>query len=125
MEPDDIIAGLRTSSAKAVLAEAVGHAEELAPLVYALAGKFCEGVYLVPDDSELLFNGLHVLAAARHPGLCDHLIEIARQPDEELDRLFPHYATTSLARLFLSVWDRGAEPLFTLIEHADIAPDAK
>ena len=125
MEYDDIIAGLRTPNAKAALTAAVGHAEELAPVVYALAGKFCEGVHLLPDDAELLFNGLHVLAAARHPGLCDHLIEIARQSDDTLDQLFPHHAPISLARLLLSVWDRGAAPLFTLIERADMVHDAK
>ena len=125
MEHDDIIAGLRTPNAKVALTEAVGHAEALAPVVYALAGKFCEGVHLLPDDAELLFNGLHVLAAARHPGLCDHLIEIARQPEDMLNQLFPDHAPISLTRLILSVWDRGAEPLFTLIERADMVHDAK
>ena len=38
---DDIIAGLRAPNAKAALADAVGHVAELAPAVYALAGKFC------------------------------------------------------------------------------------
>jgi hypothetical protein len=85
----DIIAGLRAPNAKAALADAVGHVEELAPAVYALAGKFCQGVHLLPAGGDLLFNGLDVLAAARHPGLCDHLIEIARQPDDALDHLFP------------------------------------
>lgn len=87
MDYDDIIAGLGTSDANAALAEAVSHAEELAPTVYALAEKFCEGIHLLPADGDLLFNGLHVLAATRHPGLCDHLIEIARQPDDELNQL--------------------------------------
>jgi uncharacterized protein len=125
MEYDDIIAGLRTSNAKAPLAEAVAHAGALAPAVYGLAGKFCKGIHLLPADSDLLFNGLHVLAAARHPGLCDHLIEIARQPDDELNQLFPDHAPISLARLILSVWDRGAGPLFALIEHADMGHGAK
>jgi hypothetical protein len=106
MEHDAIIAGLRASNAKPALAEAVGHADALAPAVCGLAGKFCEGIHLLPADSDLLFNGLHVLAAARHPGLCDHLIEIARQPDDELNQLFPDHAPISLARLILSVGSR-------------------
>lgn len=125
MDYKDIIAGLRTSNAADILLEAVGHADELAPVVYTLADKFCHSVHLLPADNRLLFNGLHVLAAVRHPGLCDHLIEIARQTDDELDQLFPHHAPISLARLLLSIWDRGAEPLLTLIEHADMVPDAK
>jgi hypothetical protein len=66
---DDIIAALGAPNAKAALADAVGDVEELAPAVYALAGKFCQGVHLLPADGDLLFSGLHVLAAARHPGL--------------------------------------------------------
>ena len=124
MDYKDIIAGLRTSNAADILLEAVGHADELAPVVYTLADKFCHSVHLLPADNRLLFNGLHVLAAVRHPGLCDHLIEIARQTDDELDQLFPHHAPISLARLLLSIWDRGTEPLLTLIEHADMVPDA-
>jgi len=125
MEHDAIIASLRAPDAEGALAEAVGHADALAPAVYGLASKFCEGIHLLPADSNLLFNGLHVLAAARHPSLCDHLIEIARQPDDELNQLFPDHAPISLARLILSVWDRGAEPLFALIQHADMGHSAK
>jgi hypothetical protein len=80
---------------------------------------------LLPAETELLFNGLHILAAARHPGLCDQVIAIARQSAEQLDCLFPDHTAISLARLLLSVWDRGADTLFHLIEHADMAPEAK
>ena len=125
MTIDEIIAALRTQSAAAALTAGVAHADDLAPVIYAIAARFCDGVYLVPADNELLFNGLHVLAAARHPGLCDQVIAIARQMDDELDQLFPDHATVSLARLLLSVWHRGADSLFTLIEHADMATDAK
>lgn len=98
MEHDAIIiASLRAPDAKGALAEAVRHADALAPTVYGLASKFCEGIYLLPADSNLLFNGLHVLAAARHPSLCDHLIEIVRQPDDELNQLFPDHAPASRA----------------------------
>ena len=48
------------------------------------------------------------------------IVVLARQPEYELNQLFPDYAPVSLARLLLSVWDRGAEPLVTLIEHADM-----
>lgn len=125
MTIDEIIAALRTQSAAAALTAGVAHADDLAPVIYAIAARFCDGVYLVPADNELLFNGLHVLAAARHPDLCDQVIAIARQMDDELDQLFPDHATVSLARLLLSVWHRGADSLFTLIEHADMATDAK
>jgi hypothetical protein len=38
---------------------------------------------------------------------------------------FPDQTAVSLARLLLSVWDRGADSLSDLIEHPDIAPEAK
>lgn len=125
MQLEDITAALATADAKAALPMAVAQADALAPAIYALAGKFSKGVYLLPADRNLLFHGLHVLAAARHPGLCEHVLEIARQPEDDLERLFPYHASVSLARLLLSVWDRDAGELFTLIEHADIETDAK
>ncbi len=124
MTLDEIIATLKTGEDTAALTAGVAHAGELAPAVYTIADKFCQGVHLLPDDNELLFNGLHVLAAARHPGLCYHLIYIAQQPAGQVDTLFPDHATVSLARLLLSVWDRNAGELFDLIEHADMATDA-
>jgi uncharacterized protein len=127
MTLDEIIAALKSMSAvpTAALAAGMAHADELAPVVYAIADKFCRGVLLLPAETELLFKGLHVLAAARHPGLCGQVIAIARQSAEQLDCLFPDHTAVSLARLLLSVWDRGPDSLFDLIEHADMAPEAK
>jgi hypothetical protein len=121
---EEIITALRTQNPAAALTAGVAHAHELAPVVYAIAGKFCRGVHLLPIDNELLFNGLHVLAAARHPGLGDQVIAIARQSGDQLDQLFPDHVTVSLARLLVSVWDQEADSLFTLIEHAGMAPEA-
>jgi uncharacterized protein len=127
MSLDEIIAALKSTNAvsTAALAAGVAHADGIAPVVYTIADKFCHGIHLLPVETELLFNGLHILAAARHPGLCDQVIAIARQSAEQLDCLFPDHTTISLARLLLSVWDRGAESLFNLIEHADMAAEAK
>jgi uncharacterized protein len=124
MTQDEIIAALQTENAAAALTAGVAHANELAPQIYAMADKFCAGIHLLPRDNKLLFNGLHVLAAAKHPGLCDYLLGIARQDPSQLDQLFPDHVTISLARLLLSVWDREPVHLFELIEHADMAPEA-
>ena len=127
MDIDDCIKGLRSSDTvpKAALTAGLAHADALAPMVFALAEKLCRGVYLMPDDNELLFNGLHILAAARHPGLLDHIVMLARQPADDLNRLFPDYVPTGLARLLLTTWDRPQAELFQLIEHADLVPEAK
>ena len=97
----------------------------MAPLVYAIADEFCRGVYLLPEENALLFYGLHILAAARHPKLLDHLMTIARQPYDELEHLFPDHISESLTRLLLSTWNNDADAFFQLIEHADLIPQAK
>ncbi len=127
MHIDDIIAALKApgSVPAAALTAAIDKAETLAPVIYALAGKQCRGVYLLPGDESLLFYGLHALAAARHPDLLERLLALARQPGNDLDRLFLANAGACLTRLLLSVWDRPATELFGLIEHADLAPEAK
>jgi uncharacterized protein len=123
MTLDEIIAALRIESATSALTAGMAHAAKLAPIIYAIADKFCDGVYLLPRDNVLLFNGLHVLAAAKHPDLCDHLMDIAEQDIALLNQLFPDHITTSFARLLLSVWDREAAELFDRIERAYMAPD--
>jgi uncharacterized protein len=127
MTLDEIIGALKTSDAvpKAGLAAGVAHADALAPLVFAVAGKFCRGIYLLPADNKLLFYGLNILAAARQPALLDQLLALARQPIDDLDRVFPHHTPISLQRLLLSAWDREAGELFQLIEHADLEPEVK
>ena len=72
---DEIIADLKSTSAAptAALSAGVVHADGLAAVIYPIADKFRNGVYLLPTDTELLLNGLHLLAAARHAGLCERV----------------------------------------------------
>jgi uncharacterized protein len=127
MTLDAIIAALKSSgpTPSSALTAAVAQAEALAPLVFGAAEKFCRGVHLLPGDSNVLFYGLHVLAAARHPGLLDQVLALARQPSEDLNQLFPEYITPGLSRILLNVWDRSLDDLLRLIEHADMGPEAK
>jgi hypothetical protein len=107
------------------LSAGVAKAEELAPLIFATTDKLRRGVYLLPEESALLFYGLHILAAARHPELFDHVVMLAQLPAEKLNQIFPDNMPTTLARLLLSGWNNDADALFKLIEHADLIPDAK
>lgn len=127
MTPDEITHTLRTSALPPdeTLMAAVAHAEALAPSVYEQLARFCRGVCLLREDEKLLFYGLHVLAAARHAELWPRLVALARAPAEELADLFAEHTSISLARLMLSVWDGDADALFRLIEHADMAVEAK
>ncbi len=127
MTLEDVTRALRTSKHQPdeALTAAVAHADALAPAVYEQLARFCRGVCLLPEDENLLFYGLHVLAAARHRKLWPRLVELARAPAEELSDLFVEHTPISLARLMLSVWDGDPDALFRLIEHADMADEAK
>jgi uncharacterized protein len=127
MPLDDIRTKLCTAKAVPVdaLRAAVAHADALADDVYALADKFCRGVYLFPAQDKLLFHGLHVLGAARHVGLYPCLVSLLRHNKNDLDHLFPDHGSASMTRLMLSVWDGDADALFHMIEFADLAESAK
>jgi uncharacterized protein len=127
MTLDEITSALKLpdTTPLAALRAGVAKTDELAPLVFAIADKLCRGVYLLPEESDLLFYGLHILAAARHPELFDRVVMIARQSEEQLNQIFPHHIPTTLARLLLSVWNNDADTLFELIEHGEMISDAK
>jgi len=127
MPPDEITRAIRsadTASPEALRA-GVAEANVLAPTIFAAAEKLCRGVYLLPEDNNLLFHGLHILAAARHPDLLQHVLAMVRLPEPELDQIFPDYASISLARLLISCWQGDDGLLFDLTEHADLVLDAK
>src|SRR6266567_4317616 len=70
----------------AALTHAVGRAGELAPPVIALVDKAADGVYLTPKQANLLFWGIHVLAAARRTELYRPLMRMLRQcPADHLE----------------------------------------
>lgn len=123
MTLDDIRAALSAPTETLpvdALRGAVRQADVLAPEIYAVADKFCGGRFLLPRDANLLFFGLHALAAARHADLYPCLLDLIRV-DDDLDLLFHDHASTSLAQLMLSVWDGDADALFHKLEHADLS----
>jgi len=127
MTLDEIILALRSPDAPpaAALTAGVAMADELAPLVYAIADKFSDGIYLLPGENATLLYGLYILAAAKHPELLDSVMAMIEQPESELDQLFPNRIATCLTQLLLSVWNDDTDVLFQAIEHANLIPDAK
>ncbi|MBV9221985.1 MAG: DUF1186 domain-containing protein, partial [Methylobacteriaceae bacterium] len=66
MTPEEIRAQLENADGiPAALPEAVAQAGALAPDVIAVVDAAARGVYLMPKQENLLFFGLHALAAAR------------------------------------------------------------
>ncbi len=80
----EIVHGLETTRWRvdATLRRAVGHAAEIAPAVIGLVEKAAAGVYLIPKQENLLFWGIHVLAAARRTELYRPLLGLLRQCEE-------------------------------------------
>lgn len=127
MTVDDIATALAADGAlpKAAMREGVGLANELAPRVYVIAEKLCRGTFLIPTDNRLLLYGLPILAAARHDGLREHVLALARQPGANLEQLYPDYATVGLGRLIVTCWDGDREQLFGLIRDPAVNAEVK
>jgi yecA family protein len=110
----EIIRHLETARRRpdAVLREAVGQADAIAAAVIPLVEDAADGVYLLPKQQNLLFWGIHVLAAARWIALYRPLLRMVRALDEyELEALIGDAATETLARVVLSVFDGDPAPL--------------
>src|SRR5437870_11795357 len=115
----EIVQALETAKGRpdAALTAAVRRADEIAPTVIALVEKAADGVYLIPKQADLLFWGIHVLAAGRCTGLYRPLLRLIRERDErDLDRLLGHVTTETLSRLIISVFDGDSRPLLEACE---------
>ena len=62
MTLDEIISALKSSDTTpmAALRAGIAKTDELAPLIFAIADRLCSGVYLLPEENNLLFYGLHI-----------------------------------------------------------------
>lgn len=124
---DDIIHELRTSAGvpKEALRAGVAEAVEMRPRIDALAAKLVDGVWLVPEDEQLLFYGLHVLAAARDTAIWPRLADILKLPDADIDRTFGDGAVETLARLILSCHAGETAELLALVADGQVGWHAK
>jgi uncharacterized protein len=127
MTLEEITSALKSSNPPSADALQAGVAEagRLAPLVFDLADRLCEGVFLLPEESALLRCGLTILAASKHPGLYSCLLKLSRLEQSELEPVFPLHISDSLTRLLLSVWDRDADALFAAIENGELIPEVR
>ena len=124
---EEIISALKSPGAPSAdaLRAGVGKADELAPAVFGLVDKLCDGTYLLPEDSRLLHCGLTVLAAAKYRGLFPYLLKLTRLTEDELEQLFSVRAPESLTRLLLSVWDGNSDAVFAAIEDSELISDVR
>ena len=122
MTLDEIIHELRTSAGvpKEALRAGVAEAASLRPHIEALATKLVDGVWLLPEDEQLLFYGLHVLVAARHTAIWPRLSDILNRPDADIDRTFGDGAVETLARLILSCHAGEPTDLLALVTDTQV-----
>ena len=107
MTIDEIINELSTSAGvpREALRAGVADFASLRPRVLELARKLIDGVWLLPDDAQLLLCGLHVLAAAKDTTAWPVLRDILKRPDEDIERFIGLGAAEVCSRLTLSLWD--------------------
>jgi uncharacterized protein len=97
----------------AALGAAVANADALAPDVIALMKKAADGVYLMPNQENLVYFGAHALAAARVTTAFPAFVGLLNQPKHVLERLLGH----NLPGLLLGLYDGNPDPLFAAIEN--------
>jgi len=112
--PADFIADLRRARARRdeTLRLAVDCAGEIAPAVIELVGRAASLGTLSVEDHNLLFWGIHVLAAARRRELFQPLMRLIRQcPDDPLEEVLEDAISDTLPRIIISVFDGDAGTL--------------
>jgi hypothetical protein len=91
---------------------AVDCADEIAPAVIELVERAANLGTLSVEDHNLLFWGIHVLAAARQRELFQPLIRLIREcPDDALEEVLEDAICDTLPRIIISVFDGDADTL--------------
>ena len=78
------------------------------------------GEELTPEQENLLFWGLHVLAHAGDARLLAPLLNFLRQDGETVDAILGDAITTTLARMVASLFDGRTDALFALIRDSTV-----
>jgi Protein of unknown function (DUF1186)/SEC-C motif len=87
------------------LAEAVAAPEKIADAVLRALERAANGEELANTEENLLFWGLHVLAAARDERVFQPLMRLLRQPPDRIETLFGDTDSISLPRIAASGFD--------------------
>jgi len=120
LSANEVIAALEaaTSRQDALLRAAVPHADAIAPRVIELVDAAANGAYLMPGEGNLLFWGIHILAAAKCTALYRPFVRlVSQQREDQLDLLLASAMTETLPRILLSVFDGDPGPLLDLCAH--------
>jgi hypothetical protein len=105
----DLIEELRAAPGRpeAALRRAAPYAGAIAPTVIDLVERAAGDVCLTPRQSNLLFWGVHVLAAGRRTELCGPLLRLLRRG--RLEMLLGDATTETFRSVFISIYDGNAD----------------
>ena len=128
MTPEEIRAQLETSRRlpEEALRQAVRHADALAPAVVDVVERASAGVYLLPRQQQLLFYGLHAVAAGRVSAIYRPVMALVRLSEDRLDLLLrddtnPRSLAYQLDRLREHVAGLGWAEGVQLVQSASVA----
>lgn len=99
----------------AALAEAIGAPESIAPATLRALESAAAGGEPSPEEGNLLFWGLHVLAHARDTRALPPLLRLLREDEDTLDALFGDAIGETLPKVIASLYDEDPAPLFALL----------
>ena len=88
--------------------------DAVAPELLAAVERFAAG-NLDRADYDLVFLGLHVLAAAREARLWPLLPRLIRRPDDELYDVLGEARPDNLGKIIVNVWDGDVDALWDLV----------
>ncbi len=107
---------------RASLLAAIDQAEALAPEVIDLIDLACKGILLTPPQENLLFYGVHALAAARRTELYEPLLALIESRPDDLELLL---GDADLPAILISTCGPEGEAPFDLLENPNITGMAK
>jgi yecA family protein len=117
-EPSETAAEVIAALARAemlprtALRHAVEHADEIAPAVIDVVETAARGVFLMPQQENLLFWGVHAVAAAKRTELYRPILRLTHQSQpDDLERLLGDAVTETLKKVIISTFDGDPEPL--------------
>jgi hypothetical protein len=127
MTPDQIRSALENAEDLPIeaLRAGVALAPELAPAVMTVIEKAASGAALSHGEWQLLFCGLHVLAAARDQSVYPAVMGLLGRSEEEMVDLFTDEYINTLARLLLGLFDGDATALVAALENQEMDGGAR
>ncbi len=117
MTPAEILQAFEKADGlpEAALRAAVEQAGGIAPRVIELLGKSAEGVFLLPGEQNILFYGLHALAAARDTSAFEALTNLIWTNSHDFEETFGEGVSEYVTAWLIGLYDGNAGVLYEIL----------